>query len=131
MSTPLNIPGIYVPSWAKRTIPKNVPSQAMQSAVIGKQNPTLRSAGGYHMPSGRVVLPYQDTLVPLNEKINPVQIEPEMYPVNGYAYYNMAFNSQSQPTPQIVSSSGRFATVPVNYSQGMYAWVNPAAGRFR
>jgi hypothetical protein len=77
------------------------------------------------------VLPYQDAHVPLNEMINPVRIAPEDYSIGSYSYYNAAFNSQSQPTPQIVSSSGRFATIPVNYSRGMYSWVNPAAGRFR
>ena len=126
--------GIDVAPWAVRTIPPLVNAARLQDANYpakrGRGLAATRPYGGMRMPSGRMVLPYQDAWMPQNEMINPVRIEPEQFSANNYSYYNTAFTSQFQPTPRIISSSGRFATIPVNYARGMYSYVNPNAGRF-
>lgn len=73
---------------------------------------------------------YQSRWVPLNEKINSIRIEPEQYTAKGYAFANMTYNSQYQPTIRIASSSNRYSTVPVQYGQGMQSFANPYANQY-
>ena len=130
MFLPRQISGIYTPLWAFGTVPQGSPEFTMKRAII-HGNPALRNLGGMEEPDGQHVFPYQDTNVPLQERVNPVRIMPEQYSSRNYAYYNTAYNSRTQPSPRIVSQSGRFGTIPVNYESGMYSWVNPTIGRFR
>ena len=130
MFLPQRVPGIFVPQWAFGSIPTNAHEVNIQRAVL-HGNPALRNFGGTEEPDGRTILPYQDTNVPLQERVNPVRIMPEQYSSLNYAYFNTAFNSRYQPSPGIVSKSGLFATVPVNYKSGQYSWANPTIGRFR
>ena len=123
--------GIYLPSWATQTLPQSAYALATPTPTFTHKSTALRAIGGTTIPSGKRVMHYQDALVPFNEKINTLRIEPEQYSPYGYAYYNTAFNSQYQPTPKKRSSSSRFATIPVQYSRGMFNWMNPQAGFFR
>lgn len=125
--------GIDVPNWAMRTLPLD-PSQSLANptaSLVHSDSNIARGLGGSMMPSGQIVQPYQDRWVPMNERINPVFIEPEQYSAQSYTYFNTAFNSRTQPTPKIASSSHRFATIPVNYSRGDYNDLNPQSGFFR
>uniref|UniRef100_A0A6C0BQC9 Uncharacterized protein n=1 Tax=viral metagenome TaxID=1070528 RepID=A0A6C0BQC9_9ZZZZ len=94
-------------------------------------NPMLRAYGGPFTPDGKRVNFYQDSWVPWNTRINPLRIEPEQYPTDSYAYYQTAYNAGFMPIPNLVSSSGHFATLPVQYMHGDYTYTNPQAGTFR
>jgi hypothetical protein len=87
----------------------NVPTWAVATPI--NRSTKSRQAGGL------VLQPWQSAWRPYHLSINPQMIEPEHYSANSYTYYNMAHNSQYQPFPKLVSSSGRFATTPVNLTQ--------------
>jgi hypothetical protein len=95
------------------------------------EDPNLRPYGGPIMPSGERVHFWQDAWRPLFTRINPTYIEPEQYSIESYAYYQQAYNAGFMPMPNLVSSSGLFATLPVQYYKGQYSYVNPHAGVFR
>jgi len=91
----------------------------------------LRAYGGSYTPSGQKIHYYQDAWRPLFTRVNPVVIEPEQYSLGSYAFYQQAYNAAFMPRPNHVSSSGRYATAPVQYHKGQYSYSNPHAGRFR
>jgi len=115
--------GIAVPSWAVATLPVQQPATAYTKAVSAD----ARAAGGLVTPSGAVVRPWQSAWRPYHVGVNPLRIEPEQHSANSYAYYDTAFNSQYQPFPKVVSTSGRFATIPVQYGREQYSYLNPVA----
>lgn len=102
--------GVDVPSWAYSTLPAQTHKtqhQHQKKAAPLKLNP------------------WQKAWRPFHELINPTMIEPEQYSAHSYAFYNTAYSSQFQPFPKIVSTSGNFATLPVQYSAAQYSFMNP------
>lgn len=116
--------GMDVPHWALATLPPGGKNAA-------KCDPKARACGGRVTPSGQIMYPWRSAWRPWGLSPNPNRIMPEQHSVRSYAYYNTAYNSQFQPNPRSVSSSGRFATTPVQYSMGAYTFVNPSAGSYR
>ena len=94
-------------------------------------NPQLRANGGTMMPDGRNVHFWQDSWVPWNTRINPILVEPEQFSLESYAFYQQAYNAGFMPVRNCASTSGQYATLPIQYHAGQYAYRNPGAGVFR
>ena len=122
-----NNTGVNVPPWAIRTIPEHaLPADTYAVSATSPQTRSRRD-GGLLMDTGQVIQPYQSAWRPFNLRVNPLRVEPEQHSANSFAYYNTAFNSQYQPFPKLISSSGNFAMEPVQYGKGLYSFMNPVA----